>query len=93
MSDAYTPSGPFVTGKTYRVLQTFKALRDQFEAGELLVYKNSAWSRYDGITGYFFNTKGKDEGRMWDIYDEVSVFSEWTKYFAEVPEAEIEVKA
>ena len=61
-------NGPFAVGQRYRVLKDFKSLRDAFLAGEVLIYESTAWSRYDGITGYFF--KDLDgQGRMWDICD------------------------
>ena len=65
-------NGPFAVGQRYRVLKDFKALRDAFLAGEVLIYESTAWSRYDGITGYFF--KDLDgRGRMWDIYDDEDI--------------------
>jgi hypothetical protein len=58
----------FEVGKNYRVKKSFIALRDQFREGELLTYKESAYSRYDGITGYFFSDE-KHGTRSWDVYD------------------------
>ncbi len=64
---------PFRKGARYKVKHSFKALRDIFEEGEVLIYQSSAWSRYDGITGYFFSQPGLERPRMWDIYDDESV--------------------
>lgn len=58
---------PFQPGARYRVRQSFAALRCRFSAGDELVYDRSAWSRYDGITGYFFH--GVDGSYVWDVYD------------------------
>jgi hypothetical protein len=58
----------FEVGKRYRVRKSFTALRSEFRAGELLTYQASAYSRYDGITGYFFATED-DGSRSWDVYD------------------------
>lgn len=64
---------PFRVGARYRVKRSFKALRDRFEESEVLVFDSSAWSRYDGITGYFFTQAGAAGVRSWDIGDEESV--------------------
>ena len=63
---------PFEVGKSYRVKKSFAALRDHFRVGEVLKYTGSAYSRYDGITGYFFSDE-KEAGRSWDVSDEDSV--------------------
>ena len=47
-------------------------MRDEFRSGEILRYTGSAYSRYDGITGYFF-TDEQEMGRSWDVGDEDSV--------------------
>ncbi|MDP9139520.1 MAG: hypothetical protein M3O62_01845 [Pseudomonadota bacterium] len=64
---------PFRKGVRYRVKRSFTALRDIFEEGEEMTYDSTAWSRYDGITGYFFSQPGRDRLRMWDIHDDESV--------------------
>ena len=76
--------GPFAVGQHYRVLKDFKALRDTFLAGEVVIYESTAWSRYDGITGYFFQDL-ESRGRMWDIYDDEDV-GIWKEFFAPVGE-------
>lgn len=76
--------GPFTIGKSYRVLQTFGALRDSFTAGEVMTYHSEAWSRYDGITGYFFQQAGRQRLRVWDIDDDADVLI-WRELFEEVP--------
>jgi hypothetical protein len=58
----------FEVGKLYRVRKSFTALRSEFRAGELLTYQASAYSRYDGITGYFFLADSQT-ARSWDVYD------------------------
>jgi len=64
-------SGPyFQRGHHYRVRRSFTALRDAFAEGELLIYESSAYSYYDGITGYFFKLAGHAESRWWDVYDD-----------------------
>lgn len=68
----------FQPGARYRVRTSFKALRSTFVEGEMLVYESSAWSRYDGITGYFFLCE--DGGsRSWDVYDDQP--SDWQALF------------
>lgn len=69
---------PFRPGARYRVRTSFKALRSSFAAGEVLVYESSAWSRYDGITGYFF---AREDGgsRAWDVPDDEPV--DWQALF------------
>lgn len=63
---------PFEVGRSYRVRKPFAAMRDEFCEGEVLKYTGSAYSRYDGITGYFF-VDGKAAGRSWDVRDEDSI--------------------
>lgn len=58
----------FVVGKSYRVKKTFTALRATFREGEQLTYTGSAYSHYDGITGYLFEDENKG-GRVYDVYD------------------------
>lgn len=79
MSEAWPPC-PFRAGARYRVKQTFTAMRDRFEAGELLTYRSCAWSRYDSITGYFFVQDGSDATRIWDVGDDESV-EQWRELF------------
>lgn len=71
---------PFQVGKRYRVRHSFVALRDSFKEGEELIFDSSAYSRYDGIMGYFFRQDGREGLRMWDIYDDVNV-SVWKDFF------------
>lgn len=66
---------------------SFQALRDRFVEGEMLVFDSSAWSRYDGITGYFFRSPDMSGLRLWDIYDHEDV-GIWKEYFEEMPAAE-----
>lgn len=64
-------SGPyFKIGSHYRVRRSFTALRDSFVEGELLMYESKAYSRYDGITGYFFQQVDGPGMRWWDVYDD-----------------------
>jgi len=50
-----------------------------FAAGELLTFVRDAWSRYDGMTGYFFlDIAGCD--RRWDISDEDDI-GRWDQLF------------
>lgn len=77
-------STPFTPGRHYSVRADFKALRDSFVAGEVLVFDSQAWSRYDGIIGYFFRQDGCEGLRVWDIADEDNV-SVWKTLFEEVP--------
>lgn len=77
---------PFTVGRTYRVRHDFTAMRDRFTAGEELVFDSDAWSRYDGITGYFFRQTGMNGLRLWDIGDDEDV-SIWREHFEEMPPA------
>lgn len=76
---------PFTIGRSYRVLRSFGALRDSFTAGEVLTYDSKAWSRYDGITGYFFQQEGREDLRVWDLDDDADVMV-WKELFEEIPE-------
>ena len=77
---------PFKVGKSYRVLQTFKTMRDSFTTGEILVYRSQGWSRYDGITGYFFQAPNDEKIRRWDLPDADDIAA-WKKVFEELPAA------
>ncbi|MBN8418184.1 MAG: hypothetical protein J0L73_04650 [Verrucomicrobia bacterium] len=87
---AFPLDGPFKRGRAYRVRHSFAALRDSFTAGEVLIFDSSAWSRYDGITGFFFTQPRRQGGRVWDLADDADVES-WRQLFEEMP-AENEVK-
>lgn len=77
-------STPFTQGRRYRVRADFKALRDTFAAGEVMVFDSQAWSRYDGVTGYFFRQDGCERLRVWDMADEENA-SVWKTLFEEEP--------
>lgn len=83
MNDS-TSSGPFVPGRRYRVRHSFEAMRATFTAGDVLIFDRSAWSRYDGITGYFFRMPDREGIKSWDIYDDEDV-KIWKKHFEELP--------
>jgi hypothetical protein len=74
---------PFIRGRRYRVRQDFRALRDSFTAGEVLTFDSDAWSRYDGITGYFFRQSGRETLRAWDIDDDADI-QIWRELFEEL---------
>ncbi len=74
---------PFTVGRRYRVLRSFQALRDSFSVGEILVYKSVGYSRYDGMTGYFFEAQDDPRTRAWDVGDEEDL-SVWKTLFEEV---------
>ncbi len=73
---------PFTVGTYYVVLCSFQALRDNFAEGEVLQFEADAWSRYDGITGYFFRQRSSEELRVWDISDNDDI-SQWNQFFSE----------
>ena len=79
-------SDPFLAGQRYRVKRSFEALRSSFEEGEVLIYSNSAYSRYDGITGYIFSFEDLSGSRVWDVYDHEST-SGWKDLFEPLPAA------
>jgi len=74
---------PFKVGRSYRVLQTFQAMRDAFTAGEILVYRSQAYSLYDGVTGYFFDSPTDGRTRAWDVSDDEDLAA-WKVLFEEV---------
>ncbi len=73
-----------MVGRRYRVRRTFAASRDVFSAGEILCYDSDTWSRYDGITGYFFRQPGRKTLRVWDI-DDGAELAIWKELFEELP--------
>lgn len=86
MSTDFSHDGPCQRGRRYRTRLAFKALRDSFKEGEELIFDSSAYSRYDGYTGYFFRQDGRKGLRLWDIPDDVSVNSAWKVHFEEISE-------
>ena len=63
-------SCPFVKGRLYRVVNSFKSLRSVFVQGELLTFDREAYSIYDSCTGYFFIRESDGELRSLDLYDD-----------------------
>lgn len=76
-------SCPFKVGGLYRIKRDFAALRDRFIAGEEMRFHSDAWSRYDGMSGYFFAQESGRQLRAWDICDNDDI-SVWTELFEEV---------
>jgi hypothetical protein len=76
---------PFTRDRRYRVRQTFTALRDCFTAGEVLTFDSDAWSRHDGITGYFFRQRDREALRVWDIDDDADM-DIWKELFELLPD-------
>ena len=74
---------PFIKGRRYRVRHDFKALRDSFTAGDILIFDSDAWSRYDGITGYFFRPPTREALLVWDIADDADI-QIWKELFEEL---------
>jgi len=79
-------TSPFTLGRHYRVRKDFAALRDSFTAGDILTFDSEAWSRYDGITGYFFRQPARETLRVWDIEDDADI-QIWTELFEEIRDA------
>jgi hypothetical protein len=76
---------PFNVGASYRVKRDFTAMRGSFTAGEVLTFHSDAWSRYDGITGYFFRQTGKEGIKAWDLPDDEDL-EIWRELFEMLPE-------
>lgn len=74
---------PFARGRSYRVRHDFKALRDSFKTGEILIFGKDAYSAYHGYTGYFFSQPGTEELRVWDIHDDEQL-DIWRDLFEEI---------
>ena len=74
---------PFTRGRRYRVRQSFAALRDSFTTGDIMTFDSDAWSRYHGITGYFFRQSGHETLRVWDIDDDADI-QIWSDLFEEL---------
>lgn len=76
---------PFRRGRRYRVVKSFEAERDRFEAGEILIYRRDAYSIYDGLTGYFFSeTTASRRMRVWD-WDDYNGPPKWRCVFEPLP--------
>eukprot|EP01031_Cornospumella_fuschlensis_P020459 gene20459-25079_t len=76
----------FTPGHRYRARCTFQALRDSFTEGEVMTFDRSAYSRYDGIMGYFFTQPGREGLRLFDLYDEDDTDDTRMRHFQEVSE-------
>ena len=79
----YREGVPFAVGRCHRVRRDFRALRDSFKAGDLLTFESEAYSRYDGMTGYFFSQPGVQHLRVWDLGDDESS-AMWRELFEEM---------
>jgi len=66
---------------TLFVRRDFGSLRDNFTAGEILTFRYDAWSRYEGMTGYFFEQPDA-KWRIWDISDDDDL-EIWKELFEE----------
>ena len=75
-----------MVGRRYRVVHDFTAMRDTFAAGEILIYRSQGWSRYDEMTGYFFQGPNDTKIRAWDVPDRDDLAT-WRDLFEEVPVA------
>ncbi len=53
---------------------------------EVLTFHSDAWSRYDGITGYFFRQTGKEGLKAWDLPDDDDLET-WRDLFELLPDA------
>jgi hypothetical protein len=73
---------PFEVAHSYRVIKSFKALRDTFVEGEVLEYRERVYSRYDGCAGFIFLDPEK-KTRVWDLHDDDSV-EVWSKLFEDL---------
>ncbi|WP_437671091.1 ankyrin repeat domain-containing protein [Sorangium sp. So ce131] len=74
---------PFKFGALYRVRKSFRAPRDEFNAGDTLVYWRDAYSHHEGMRGYFFRVPGSGGVRSWDVSagEDVGV---WAELFQQV---------
>jgi hypothetical protein len=75
--------GPFEAGACYEVVASFEALRDRFVEGERMWYFRSAYSRFDGMHGFFFRQPGW-KVRSWDVSLLDEARSEWQARFRRV---------
>jgi hypothetical protein len=74
---------PFQPGRSYRVRKDFKAFRDDFKEGEILVYQKNGYSIYDNMSGFFFHDSGQ-KWRSWDIHDGEPI-EVWPELFELIP--------
>lgn len=52
----------------YRVIEAFSSSTDRFEAGEVLIFVDTAYSPYDGMTGFRFRSPAGDV-KAFDVAD------------------------
>lgn len=64
-----TPAWKLTPGHLYRVLKEYKSWSDSFKPDEELVYVDSAYSRYDSATAYFFYDVSNAQPRRIDMSD------------------------
>ena len=74
---------PFLAGRYYRVRKSFKAFRDSFQEGEILLYKKNAYSIYDSMSGFLF-TDVQNIYRSWDLADGEPI-EPWSALFELMP--------
>lgn len=68
----------------YCVTETFRSSTDSFENGEILTFVGTAYSAYDGMTGFrFISTTG--EIKAFDVPDNDQIET-WTRRFERISE-------
>lgn len=73
---------PFEVGRIYRATADILGHFDRVSKDELLTYKSTGSSHYDGYIGFFF-TDSRGQDRRWDIYDDMDPVEEARKVFVE----------
>lgn len=61
-----------VEGREYKARKNFKTQTDVFEIGEILIFTDSDYSRYDSSTALRFTNKATGEGKSWFLHDDES---------------------
>ncbi len=77
---------PFRRGRRYRVLQDFTPRYGHpFKTGQIVTFRSTATSVYDGMDGYFFTVAGEPPtANRWDVSfdDHIAV---WVTLFGPLP--------
>jgi len=70
---------PFIRGAHYRVRKSFDSALGLFQAGDVLRYEESGYSRYDSSSVFHFrHATGKIEA--WEVHDDEPL-DLWSEFF------------
>lgn len=75
---------PFRKGSEYRVKRDYAFLNHKLSEGESVVFSESGYSAYDGLTRYWFKNTQSGETNAWHVFDSQEKEIRWEDFFEEI---------